>query len=129
MSFAKSLLVVSLLFLFATISIAQSVTIRSIELYGLRRTKEKIVLRELTFTTGDSILQTEIGDVFERNQNNLLNLGLFNEVDLNIKEWDTEKREIDIVIEFSESWYIYAVPIAEIADRNFNVWWTTYNHS
>jgi outer membrane protein assembly factor BamA len=28
-----------------------------------------------------------------------------------------------------ESWYLYPVPIIELADRNFNVWWDDYNHS
>ncbi|HUR30921.1 MAG TPA: POTRA domain-containing protein [Saprospiraceae bacterium] len=103
-------------------------TIKSIEMYGLKRTKEKIVLRELTFATGDTLPQAELGEIIERNRNNLLNLGLFNEVEVNIAEWDTQRNEIEIVIEFNEAWYVYAVPIAEIADRNFNVWWTTYDH-
>ena len=109
--------------------LGQTVTVKTIEIYGLKRTKEHIVHRELTFQTGDSLDQMTLGDIFERNRHNLLNLGIFNEVEFNIREWDTEKDEIDIVIEFTESWYIYAVPVFEIADRNFNVWWTTYNHA
>lgn len=129
MSFLKRFLVLGVLFLFSHISFSQTVTVKSVEIYGLKRTKRPIVERELTFQAGDSIVQTDIGEIFERNRNNLLNLGLFNEVELNIFQWDTEKDEIEVVIEVSESWYIYAVPIAEIADRNFNVWWSTYNHS
>jgi outer membrane protein assembly factor BamA len=124
----KSLSLLSPLFFFLQISFAQTVTVKSIELYGLKRTKEKIVLRELTFSTGDTLPQAELGEIIERNRNNLLNLGIFNEAEVNISEWDTKKNEIEIVIEVNESWYIYAVPIAEIADRNFNVWWTTYDH-
>ena len=118
-----------ILFMLAFAGSAQTVKVKSIEIYGLKRTREAIVHKELTFQVGDSIVQTEIGEVFERNQNNLLNLGLFNEASLNIFQWDTEKDEIEIVVEVVESWYIYAMPIVEIADRNFNVWWTTYNHS
>lgn len=109
--------------------LGQTVTVKAIDIYGLKRTKEVVVFKELTFNVGDTLNQFELGDVIERNRNNLLNLGLFNEVELNISEWDTERKEIEIVIEFRESWYIYAVPILEIADRNFNVWWSTYNHS
>lgn len=125
----RSLYILCLLCVFLNNGLSQSVTIRSIEIYGLKRTKESIIYRELTFNVGDSLVQTEIGETFERNRNNLLNLGIFNEVDFNISEWDTDSNEIEIVIEFGESWYIYAVPIVEIADRNFNVWWTTHNHS
>src|SRR5688572_25022147 len=127
-AFKRFLFVLSGLFFSLQLSFAQPVTVMSIEIYGLKRTKEKIVLREMTFTQGDTLPQTELGDIIERNRNNLLNLGIFNEVEINISEWDTEKNEIEIVVEVSESWYIYAVPIVEIADRNFNVWWTTYNH-
>jgi hypothetical protein len=120
--FVLSLLITANLF-------GQTVTVRSITLYGLKQTRESTVYRELTFAEGDSLIQTELGSIIERNRNNLLNLGLFNEVEVNISNWDTEKDEVDVIIEFRESWYIYAVPIVEIADRNFNVWWSTYNHA
>ncbi len=117
-------------FLFSLpVTYGQVVIVKSIEIYGLKRTKEEIVHRELTFTTGDSLIQADLGETLERNRNNLLNLGLFNEVEINIAEWNTDEDEVEIIIEIRESWYIYAVPILEIADRNFNVWWTTWNHS
>src|SRR5687768_4864368 len=122
-------IVLSGLILFPGISFNQTVTVKAIEIYGLKRTKESIIHRELTFHVGDSLDQMSLGEIFERNRNNLLNLGIFNEVEINIRDWDTEKDEINIVIEFTESWYIYAVPVFEIADRNFNVWWTTHNHA
>lgn len=114
---------------FIDIATGQTVTIQSITITGLKRTKESIVYRELTFAKGDTLVQNDLGPTLERNRNNLLNLGIFNEVIVNISEWDTQKDLVDITIEIKESWYIYAVPIAELADRNFNVWWTTYNHA
>lgn len=108
--------------------IGQAVTVEKIDVYGLKRTKLMIVHRELTLQVGDTLQQSELGSIIERNQNNLLNLGIFNEVEINVSEWNTETHQIEIVIEVRESWYIYAVPILEIADRNFNVWWTDYNH-
>src|SRR5687767_5164893 len=99
----KRFLFVILSSLFSCIAYAQYVTVRSIELYGLKHTREHIVYRELTFQTGDSILQSEIGNVIERNRHNLLNMALFNEVEINISEWDTETDEIDVIIEVSES--------------------------
>lgn len=106
----------------------QAVTVTAINISGLKKTREEIVHRELTFKTGDTLVQNQLSDIIERNRNNLLNLGLFNEVEINISEWHTDAREIEIKIDLHESWYVYAVPIVEIADRNFNVWWTTYNH-
>ncbi len=113
---------------FIHIAISQSVTVTSIHVTGLKRTKEKIVTRELTFSVGDTILQNDLGPTLEKNRNNLLNLGIFNEASVNISEWNTHLNKVEIVIEAKESWYIYLLPIADIADRNFNVWWNTYHH-
>jgi outer membrane protein assembly factor BamA len=107
---------------------SQSVIVTSIHINGLKRTKESIVKRELTFSVGDSIIQNDLGITLEKNRNNLLNLGLFNEVSINVSEWNTDLHQIEIIIDLKESWYIYLLPILDLADRNFNVWWNTYHH-
>lgn len=127
--YKRFLLGLSGIFFLVTSSIAQNVTVHSIEILGLKRTRIAVVQRELTFVEGDTIIQAELAEILERNRNNLLNIGLFNEVGVNVAEWNTDSNQIDIVIELRESWYLYAVPILDLADRNFNVWWTTYNHS
>ena len=43
------------------------------------------------------------------------------------KRQETNHIMIDIVCD--EGWYIYPVPIFELADRNFNVWWDEFNGS
>jgi outer membrane protein assembly factor BamA len=121
-------LIAGLFFLF-DYSFGQTVTVQSITIHGLKRTKASIVYRELTFKEGDTLSQNDLGPILERNRNNLLNMGIFNDAIVNISEWDTRQELVDITIEVKESWYIYAVPILDLADRNFNVWWTTYNHA
>jgi outer membrane protein assembly factor BamA len=116
-------------FILVEISVGQTVTIESITITGLKHTRPSIVYRELTFKEGDTLIQNDLGPILERNRNNLFNLGIFNEAIVNVSEWDTKLNQIDITIDVKESWYIYALPIIELADRNFNVWWTTYNHS
>lgn len=114
---------------FIPFSFSQSVTVTSIQIKGLKRTKESIVLRELTFGQGDTILQNNIGTTLEKNKNNLLNLGLFNDALVNVSEWNTDLDQIQIIVEVKESWYLYLLPIIDLADRNFNVWWNTHHHS
>jgi len=113
---------------FIHLAISQSVTVTSIQITGLKRTKESIIYRELTVAVGDTILQNDLGATLEKNRNNLLNLGIFNEVSVNVSKWNTGLNEVEIVIDAKESWYIYLLPIADIADRNFNVWWNTHHH-
>lgn len=106
---------------------AQTVTVRSIEISGNKKTRTFIIRRELTFSEGDTLLQAELGQVMERNRNNLINLGIFNQAVVNVSEWDTKNHVIDVTVAVQESWYIYAAPIFDLADRNFNVWWNTYD--
>jgi outer membrane protein assembly factor BamA len=115
--------------LWAITAVSQTVAIQSIQITGHKRTREAIIHRELTFAVGDTLLQKDLGSILERNRSNLMNLGIFNDVVVNISEWNTREHVIDIAVDVKESWYIYAVPILELADRNFNVWWTTYNHA
>lgn len=117
------------IFFIVQIAVGQYVTIQTINVYGLKKTKDHIVYRELTFEVGDSVLLEELATVLERNKSNLLNLGIFNEAEVNLTHWNTEANKVDVVVEVRESWYIYAVPILDLADRNFNVWWTDHNHS
>jgi len=120
-------LLIGVFCLFPTLK-GQTVSVREIIINGLKRTKASIVFRELTFAMGDTLQQIDLGSIMERSRNNLLNLGIFNEAVVNVKEWDTEKNTIDVSVDVKESWYIYALPIVELADRNFNVWWNTYDH-
>ena len=72
------------LFCFVEQSFGQYVTVQKITITGLKRTKASIVYRELTFAEGDTLTQNELGPILERNRNNLLNLGIFNEVVVNV---------------------------------------------
>ncbi|MCB0707553.1 MAG: BamA/TamA family outer membrane protein [Saprospiraceae bacterium] len=96
---------------------------------GQVKTKERIILRELTFAQGDTLEMRTLSATLEANQLRLMNTGLFSDVFLNVKTWDTELNKIGISVEVSEAWYVYPVPTFELADRNFNVWWKDYEHS
>ena len=105
------------------------VFVKSIQLIGNKKTKDRVIYRELDFNVGDSLLVNEIGKRFEQNRLFILNTGMFNEVKLNIKTWDQTTNEISIDIELTEGWYIYPVPVFELADRDFNVWWKEFGLS
>lgn len=106
---------------------SQAVFVRTLEIEGNKKTRDYIIQRELDFAVGDSLALIDMAASFERNRNNLINTGLFNDVVINIEEWDVDERVIDVTITVTETWYIYVVPIIELADRNFNVWWEEFN--
>lgn len=97
--------------------------IYEIKIIGNKITKEHIILRELTFETGDSLKSAEFHQKLYQSKKNLLNTSLFNFVEFN---WavDSQNRII-VVIKLTERWYFFPAPIFEIDDINFNTWWKT----
>ncbi len=105
------------------------IAINDIIIEGNKKTKKAIILREVPFSIGDSILITDLQNQLERSRLNVQNTGLFVKVETSIKDWNTLDHSVDISIKVHETWYWYPYIIFEFADRNFNVWWTEQNRS
>ena len=117
------------------------VKISQIEITGNKRTKEKIIIRELDFNPGDSLATYERGtasDVlfgqkrFSRkdsselvmrmnySRENIINTRLFLEVDLYLEQ--IEGSNYKLLINVNERWYFWAFPIIQLDYPNFNDW-------
>lgn len=95
-----------------------TIFIKEILIIGNKKTKSSIILRELPFSRNESVYNLD--SVLVRCKENLMNIGLFNFVDINyIKENPTTAL---IYISVSERWYLWPMPVFELADRNFNEW-------
>jgi outer membrane protein assembly factor BamA len=92
--------------------------INEIHIQGNKVTREHVILRELIFSVGDTILKMQLLPYLQRSKDNLLNLALFNFVNFEITHLGENR--IDLNIEVIERWYIWPVPILEYADRNFS---------
>lgn len=90
--------------------------VNSIKTIGLVKTKEVIVMRELTFKVGDTIRNWSYHK--EQSRKQLINLFLFNEVKI-------DRVNGDVLIHATERWYTWPIPVLDYADRNFNQWWLT----
>ena len=99
------------------------VVIDAIELCGNKRTKDQILLREMTIVPGDSIPVKEFQEVLDLNRYRLLNTGLFLRVNLETAPVEEDPGHIRLDIVVKEVLYVVPFPILEFADRNFNVWW------
>ena len=108
---------------------ADRVCVKSIEIEGNKKTKRALILREIDFKPGDSLRIEQIGERLERNEGLLMNTGLFNDVKFNIHEWNEGEQSVRLSLKVVESWYIFPLPIFQLADRNLNVWWTEQNAS
>ncbi len=119
------------LILFSSNLFAQSefVVINSISVEGNKKTKDRIIFREMDFTVGDTLSLETLQDRLQQNKNYIMNTSLFVFMDMNIKNWDHEQHKVDLLLVVKEAWYIFPFPIFELADRNFNVWWSEQNRS
>lgn len=99
---------------------ADSVWINQIQIEGNKRTKDWIILRELSFKQGDRISSNQLDSLLTIEANKVFNTDLF--IISDIKYQQENYDHIQIKIKVIEKWYLYIIPIVDVADRNFNEW-------
>ncbi len=130
----------------------QKLIVRNIIVEGNNSTNESIILREVLFGTGDTILRSDLVVLMEKSLENILKTSLFHNatIDKRVIELSTDSaliktssidssvrkvsryyknpaREIgisyvSIVVNVTERWYWWIWPMLEHPDRNFNDW-------
>ena len=106
---------------------ADVVIIGDIFLEGNDHTRDFVLKREMDIKTGDTVLVSELQQRLLRNENHLLNTGLFLSADVDAIDWQRGMPVADIEVNVHETWYFFPIPVVKLADRNFNVWWDKYN--
>ena len=91
-------------------------TIQNIIIIGNEITKDKVILRELVIQKGDIPTEENLAE----SQKRLLNLFLFNRVQLNLYPHD--EKSLVLIIEVTEQLYFYPVPILTIRERDWSKW-------
>jgi len=119
MNFTKHIILLFILFSYNFI-FSQYVIVNIILIQGNKKTKPFIIERELTFKRGDTLWLPYISKVFENSSNNLLKTSLFNFVSMDTINTNQEKT--DIIIQLTERWYLWPIPVFEQASRNVNTW-------
>lgn len=80
----------------------------------------------MTLRENDSFPAKDMDALLLQNRLNIYNLKLFNDVSINIKNWEDDS--LDLIIRVYERWYIVPAPIIAFADRNVAEWWRQYHH-
>jgi outer membrane protein assembly factor BamA len=92
-------------------------TVSSINISGNKITNERIILRELTFSIGDTLAQSNISLNEKRSKENLDNTLLFNFATITFL---TNNGTLDVYIDVEERWYLWPFPIFEYVGRNLS---------
>lgn len=101
------------------------VTVNRTLIAGNKITRDHIISRELSLKTGDTVSVQRLALVLEKDQQKIYNLRLFNTV--TVRWLELSQNQVDILIEVTERWYTFPVPVFELSDRNFNEWVQNYN--
>ena len=100
--------------------------IRHIIIEGNKKTKPFVIYRDMTLHENDSFPANDMDATLLQQRLNIFNIGLFNQVNVNIKNW--EEDSLDLIIQVHEKWMIIPVPVIRFVDRNIVEWWRQYNH-
>lgn len=99
----------------------KQVYIGNVFITGNRKTKEKIILRELTLKPGTNFSLIDLPLIIQKDKEKLINTRLFLEV--NIHTVKRTEEVVDLIVQVEERWYFFPSPIFKLADRSFNEWW------
>jgi outer membrane protein assembly factor BamA len=91
-----------------------------ISINGNRVTRNYVILRELSFRTGDSLTLQELVNAFRAAHDRLVNTHLFNEVVIYLQRFTGYTAEV--AIDVKERWYIFPLPYVKPVDRNLAAW-------
>jgi outer membrane protein assembly factor BamA len=97
------------------------VILNEVKIEGNLKTNSRIILRELALHPGDTIYLDDEEASLRKDRNKIINTNLFVTVEVVLQR--TEGQQADLLIQVIERWYLFPVPIFELADRNFNEWW------
>ena len=128
---SKFFLFLIALFLGLSSAYSQSdkVLLTELTILGNKKTKDWVIQRELNVEVGDSIDIQQLDRLFKNNRLQVLSTGLFNNVTFNLRNYKASSSTATIEIIVEENWYLFPVPIFELADRNFTVWWEEQGRS
>lgn len=105
---------------------SSNIIIDKIKILGNKKTKENIILRELTLKEGIIISKDKFISTIEEDKRKVINTDLFYEVEFKIEI--IKENHVIIIINVIESIYWVPIIIFELSDRNFNDWWENFNH-
>jgi outer membrane protein assembly factor BamA len=103
--------------------------VEDIVIEGNRKTRRPIVLREMSLRAGDTLWLDQLEETLDNQRRLLLNTNLFADVEVLVSTLDLEHKETILRAVVRERWYVYPAFDIDLADRNFNVWWTEGNRS
>ncbi|MFN3405726.1 MAG: BamA/TamA family outer membrane protein [Cytophagaceae bacterium] len=97
--------------------------LKEVQITGNKKTKSRIITREIKVQPGDTIFLFQVNEILLTTRNRIFNTGLFLKTEVSFTADSGNYRSMEILVK--ERLYTYPIPMASLADRNFNEWWYT----
>lgn len=94
--------------------------VRNIIIAGNKKTKAYMILREIQFKQGDSIVIGTLNETFQLARQQVYNTSLFHEVKVDLVM--VSAFEMDVMVNVKERWYLFPSPQFQVVDRSLNEW-------
>lgn len=94
---------------------AELLVVETIAIEGAQKTRHEVILNELAFQQGDTITHESLSEMILRSEQNVFNLGLFNEVKITSAFLN---QQVIIMIKVVERWYFLGSPYLQVEERN-----------
>lgn len=107
---------------FASEDSTRTTVVREITLEGNYRTKDRIIYRELALNKGDTVRISDLPERMEIDRRKIVNTNLFVTVHYE-PHFSEDSSEVELHLLMKERWYLFGLPVFQLADRNFNEWW------
>lgn len=98
--------------------------IRNILIKGNKKTRDYLIMREIQFKPGDSIIIGTLNDALQMARQQVYNTTLFHEVNIDLKI--ISAYDIDVTVTVKERWYIFPLLQFQVVDRSINEWLVKY---
>ncbi len=111
----------SALFLIDSATVVQ---IDRIFIIGNRKTKGRIIRREMSAQPQTAYAWGDLQTILKNDQKRIVNTRLFLRVD--VRPVFVSERTLDLIVSVDERWYTIPSPYVKFADRNINDWLTNF---
>ena len=96
-----------------------SVIISNIIVSGNKQTKTNIILREMFFKEGDTILANQLEQKIQESKSFIFNTTLFVRVDIETSK--LQDNRIAVIVVVKERWYIFPLPYFRLVANNSGI--------
>jgi hypothetical protein len=94
--------------------------VKEIKISGNQKTRDNIILRELSFKEGEDYTLPDLVEKFNETKKQLMNSGMFQDVVVSLNSLQGYDATVNVAVK--ERWYVFPQPFLRVVDQNVQDW-------